>query len=499
MNQWSGSFRLKLLGTAIVIALGDWLLFQRGEYLGPFGLIGLAIAAALGLTRPAVRRDRRALLALGLAGVAAAAMVWDAHPLPFALFWVMIGLATLLPATARFDDGWRWTQRLLVHGVRALIGPALDALRLARAARRRSGARRGLRHGLRTLAVPLAGSALFLALFALANPLIAQALATLSITAPDERLVSRLMLWGVLGLITWGVLRPRPPRRLLPSSPTGAAATLPGFSPASVTVSLILFNLLFLAQNLLDALFLWGGAPLPGAMTLADYAHRGAYPLVATALLAALFVLVALRPGSPTAMHRPVRPLVLLWIAQNLVLVASAALRTWDYVEAYDLTRFRLAALLWMGLVAAGLVLLVVRIVQARSAAWLINANLLTTGIVLFALCFVDLGTIAARWNLAHAREIDGTGAPLDWCYLGELGQTALVPLARFEANQPQGPLATRAASLRWQIQQRLIGEREDGGWTLRGRVQLAAAAAALGPRFDQPQPTRPSCLLHGD
>ena len=61
-----------------------------------------------------------------------------------------------------------------------------------------------------------------------------------------------------------------------------------------------LFQAVFALQNGLDLAFLWSGAPLPDGMTLAEYAHRGAYPLIATALLAGLFVLVTLRPGAPT-------------------------------------------------------------------------------------------------------------------------------------------------------------------------------------------------------
>ena len=38
----------------------------------------------------------------------------------------------------------------------------------------------------------------------------------------------------------------------------------------------------------MDAAWLWGLAPLPEGLTLASYAHRGAYPLVVTALLAVL-------------------------------------------------------------------------------------------------------------------------------------------------------------------------------------------------------------------
>ena len=42
----------------------------------------------------------------------------------------------------------------------------------------------------------------------------------------------------------------------------------------------------------------------PTASTYAAYAHRGAYPLIATALLAAGFVLVAMRPGGPAENRR---------------------------------------------------------------------------------------------------------------------------------------------------------------------------------------------------
>ena len=57
--------------------------------------------------------------------------------------------------------------------------------------------------------------------------------------------------------------------------------------------------MLFAVQTNLDVTFLWGNAALPADITYAAYAHRGAYPLILTALLAAGFVLVAMRPGGP--------------------------------------------------------------------------------------------------------------------------------------------------------------------------------------------------------
>ncbi|RZM10675.1 MAG: DUF4173 domain-containing protein [Sphingomonas sp.] len=115
-----------------------------------------------------------------------------------------------------------------------------------------------------------------------------------------------------------------------------------------------------------------------------------------------------------------VRRLLLLWIAQNVLLVASSALRLVDYIDVYSLTVLRIAALAWMALVAVGLVLVCWRLLAGRSAAWLVNANALAAAATLVAANAVDLGAIAARWNVDRAsrrpapdgRECDGAIIP---------------------------------------------------------------------------------------
>ena len=72
---------------------------------------------------------------------------------------------------------------------------------------------------------------------------------------------------------------------------------------------------------------------------------RTSVPLILTALLAGLFVLVVFRPGTQGAQSRTARRLVMLWVAQNVLLVASSILRTIDYIQAYSLTVLRIAAL----------------------------------------------------------------------------------------------------------------------------------------------------------
>jgi hypothetical protein len=481
IERWRGGFAIKGTAALATVALGDWLFWQGGNYAGALGLFGLALVAALLLARPAVRQDWRALIAAGLAATYAAAMVWDPSLLAFVLFWTAIGVATLLPAAARFGDGWTWFQRLTVHAFKAAFGPLIDAIRLSRTRSKRPASRLGLRRKLPVLVLPLLGSAVIVALFSAANPVIERWLTSLSPPEFDGGTVLRAMLWGMLFATVWSVLRPRLLRRTFGTFDGSGDLAIPGVTPASITLSLIAFNALFLLQNAMDAAFLWGWAALPEGLTLAEYAHRGAYPLIVTALFAALFVLVTLRPGSRTAAMPLVRWLVILWIAQNLFLVANSALRTWDYVEAYSLTVLRISALLWMALVATGLVLVLWRMLRGQSASWLINSNLAAGGLLLSAVCFVDLGAVAAQWNVRHAREIDGSGTELDLDYLDQLGDSSLLALIELEQRGLPGELGQCVQARRlWKLES-MREKFENGGWSLLLAWRIDTATRRLG------------------
>ena len=93
------------------------------------------------------------------------------------------------------------------------------------------------------------------------------------------------------------------------------------FGRPAILRSLIVFNLMFAVQTVLDAAYLWGGVALPDGMSYASYAHRGAYPLIVTALMAGAFVLVAMRRDGPAENSIWIRRLVYLWIGQNVMLV----------------------------------------------------------------------------------------------------------------------------------------------------------------------------------
>jgi hypothetical protein len=162
-------------------------------------------------------------------------------------------------------------------------------------------------------------------------------------------------------------------------------------------------------------------------MSHAEYAHRGVYPLVATALLAAGFVLIAMRPGGPAEHSRLIRPLVLAWIWQNILLVVSSILRLDLYVAAFSLTYLRLAAFIWMGLVAAGLMLILIQIILRKPNSWLVTANAATLALVLYGCCFINAPWLVATYNVEHCREVGG--APISICnILRRLARKACLP-----------------------------------------------------------------------
>lgn len=487
--SWSRySFAMKLGGALALLVVADGLLYGYGggAVIGLFALIWLAVMV---LVRPAVRYARGGWIALLCGALFAASLIHNPGPLAGLLFLIAIGSAALLPRHV-FDHAGLWFVRLTTLGMGAPFWPIADAWRLASISGHRGSMGKSI---LLNVALPLIGGALFLSLFASANPVLGNAVA--AIEWPDlTTLIGHGLLLGVTLVFVWPTLRPRALRFA-----SARQAWLPQMPDPSVTmmlVTLLVFNAVFALENGLDIVFLWSGAPLPDGITLADYAHRGAYTLIATALLAGLFVLVALRPGSPSAQTPIIRRLLLAWVAQNLLLVASSILRLLDYIDAYSLTEWRIAALVWMVLVATGLVLICWRFLHGQSAAWLINANVLAAGIVLSVSTLVDYGAIAARWNVDHLRD----PARLDLCYLERLESSALIPLLELRKAPVGNRLRDQASYLSGVAYRRLAESQSDWqSWTVRGALRLAEADALLAGNALTPLPAPHGRMCGGE
>ncbi|MET0272772.1 MAG: DUF4173 domain-containing protein [Phenylobacterium sp.] len=477
------SFWIKAALAVGLVAVADRLLYDHEPGVN-LAVFGLSCVAALAIANPAVRTHGMAIAAVALAAAFATLQLERPTLVGLAMFTAALAVAALAPRARTGEDAWAWCLRLAVAGLKSLAGPYLDGRRILTVRARRK--RLVLTAVLAAAILPVGGGLLFLWLFGLANPVIGDFFTALRLPEPD---IGRIIFGGMVAGAAWAVLRPRGRRWRSPKCK--ARADWPSVTTASVAVSLVVFNLLFALQNGLDIAFLWSGARLPDGMSFAEYAHRGAYPLIATALLAGLFVVVFLRPGTPTAESRPVRALVIAWVAQNIFLVASTALRTIDYIDAYSLTRMRIAALLWMALVALGLALICWRLVRGRSASWLINTNVAAAAVALTLCSVIDLGAVAAAWNIRHAREVGGRGAELDLCYLRDLDGAAVVSLAELERRPLTPELRDRVAFVRRTEVADMTRRQADGlGWRWRDARRLARVRALTGEA-----PARPPSL----
>lgn len=456
--------------TLVVVALGDNLLYRQ-----PIGINLTLVGGAL-LLLLAVRRLRsRPAMPQGAVGLAVVGLL-AAQCYRFSVLAAMLTGLGLITLALVSRHGWTGNVEIWAGRWRRFIPSALAQPFRDRALARRWRDRhprfiRITRMMVIRFCLPLVLGSLFVSLFALANPVLANwlsdALASLwdllcrLVTLPP---FSRLLLWCVLLVFAWALCRTRGHRRVARrrASPSGPLppplppplhpACGPDVPPEPVlnarllTNCLLLFNALFAVQNLLDTRYLWGGAVLPQGLTWAQYAHRGAYPLVVTALLAGVFILWAFHPDCRAGDTAGPRRLLILWVAQNVFLTFSALWRLDLYVQVYSLTLWRVAAAIWMGLVITGLLWTLWRILRNRGNTWLINANVYTLAVVLYACCFIDWEGVIAAYNVGHCREAGASGQVLDTVYLQGLGTGTLPALCAFRATPgAQESAATRA------------------------------------------------------
>jgi Domain of unknown function (DUF4173) len=415
-----------------LVVLADWLFYDQraGISVALFAVVLMGGSLIVNLDGFDRKRARLAAV-IFLAGLVPAVEELNLLSFAFIILALGIGIAILTnPNLGRIGD---W---LVAFADLLLIGPfrsIADATRLLNLS--------ALSAGFVMWFVPLALGAVFVVLFASANPLIEKWLVTLKPGSATSHVnTARILFWIVILLMIWPFIRLRWRRRAVldPDAIGGssnlsevtedkAPDALPNFlSAPTILRSLILFNLLFAVQSVLDLIYLWGDGKFPADVTYADYAHRGAYPLIVTALLAAGFVLITMRPDGPTSASKIIRPLVYFWVAQNVMLVASSIQRLHLYVEIYLLTYWRLAAFIWMLLVAIGLVLIVARIMLNRPGDWLIAANLMSLAATLYICSLINFAGIIADYNVAHSADAARHGVRIDVTYLVGLGPQAL-------------------------------------------------------------------------
>jgi Domain of unknown function (DUF4173) len=482
----SGSLLIKLILVTMLVLLSDWLFFKQsaGWTIGGFSLL---VLMALILLRPAVLKGRGAKLLLAVNISLCCLLVEDPNMLGLALAWVGISLQTLWP---------RFSKALAANIMARAIGRQflssahapfthMQAASRARNNRTRMGTRTNI---MRVVAMPLLLSLLFLMLFATANSVMADLLEYLM---PWQiiRYISfgRLFFWCGMLLLIWPILRPyfkAKTQKPQSARPTDHIMLSHFFSAASVLLALVLCNVLFLLQNIMDIFQISAGQAVPSRITNFDFAHRGAYTLILAALLSAAFILLVWRTSFRAQISGNIRALTYAWLMQNVILVGSCAYRLNLYTQTHSLTSLRFSTFIWMALVATGLILIACRITYDKSSRWLINANALAAAATLYICSAISFPAIVSGYNARHYAILTQPGHGFYVCEFTYQGAETL-PALSWLLQQPID------AALRQQltdIKQALYAELQQDvgnwrGWTWRA-ARLRRAMDTLAPSW---------------
>ena len=292
------TFAVKPAMVIALAALADWLFY--GHRIGLSAVaFAMALACGAGLANVARLNKTQVLLASVLIFVALVPAVEEFNAASFLFIVLALGLSLVLTRNDKASSTGEHIAaladlyltgpfRLLRDAIRAFNLPALTA-------------------GFTVWFIPVVLSGIFAFLFVSANPLLEKWIGLMKPGSTTSWIsVARLLFWAIALSIVWPFIHVRWRRRPEIKSDLAEAEIATEEKPAdgadffgvaTILRSLILFNLLFAVQTTLDMFFLWGNVALPADISYAAYAHRGAYPLILTALLAAGFVLIAMNPG----------------------------------------------------------------------------------------------------------------------------------------------------------------------------------------------------------
>jgi len=388
---------------AVLVVMVDLLVLRTSLGLGfVLAVIGLAGAAHWEMREKVTRKP--ALIAWGVLIVA---IIPAVDIVQFLSFVLAIAGLTVFAAMITGPLCARAAMRLPFYGLIQTIGD-VSKMELR-------GPGRGI---VMDWLLPVAIGLVFVVLMVVANPLVEDWLSEINFgSGPDPE---RVVAWVIVAIAVWPLLRlARINLHSVPPVKERKAVTFVLLNARSVLRALIVFNVIFVVQTVLDLGYLWGGVRLPDGMTYANYAHRGAYPLMLTALLAGAFALAA----QPWSESRLMRVLLLVWVGQTLVLVMSSILRLDLYVDVYGLTHMRFAAFVWMVVVALGLVVLVMQIVQHQSTGWMLQRSFGVGFVAVYMCLLTNVSGLVARHQLNFG--------PIDANYVCEMDEGAAVVIAK--------------------------------------------------------------------
>jgi hypothetical protein len=171
----------------------------------------------------------------------------------------------------------------------------------------------------------------------------------------------------------------------------------------SAGVLLVLINLLLLIVNIIDIKWVWFGFKYSDTFDMKQFVHEGTYLLIISILLSMAIMLYFFRHN--LNFYRKAQFIKILtysWIAQNLVLAISVAIRNFRYIDYWGLAYKRIGVIMFLIAVIYGLINLFIKIRYTKTAYFLINKNIFSVFVILLVSSLLNWDYIIAKHNLNH-------------------------------------------------------------------------------------------------
>jgi uncharacterized protein (UPF0333 family) len=198
-------------------------------------------------------------------------------------------------------------------------------------------------------------------------------------------------------------------------------------------VMLSLLNGLLLLVNVLDIQFQFGGELLTSNISYSDYLHQGIFSLILSIVLAIAIILWYFRGSQNFAKHKSLKTLAYIWIAQNLIMLLSAAYKNNLYIYEYSLTYKRIGVYVFLLCTIAGLILTFIKLINKHSNFYLVKANSLVWYVILVMAVPFGWDKMIAEFNIYQAQT---KGKEPDLIYLASLSYQAFPSLLKYQFDK---------------------------------------------------------------
>ncbi len=245
-----------------------------------------------------------------------------------------------------------------------------------------------------------------------------------------------------------------------------------------IAISLFaILNVMLLLINILDINQIFINQTLPQGITLSSFVHQAVWNIVFSIIIASLLIMWFFKDElNFNAFGNKVKFLVYAWIIQSILMIVSAIIRNYWYIQEFQLTYLRIGVFTFLLLSIIGLIHTYLK-VSKRKSAWKLVSNNFETWFLILALssCF-NWDKMITNYNINHAK----AGKTLDKYYLIELSNANIPELIelnnlRYSTLQIKSPRNTEPLHYKLFIANEILKTRTWQSFNLRDLENLRA------------------------